>query len=77
MSGLTLFLGSSDSEKFQPVNGYYWAPRVYTTSGSFKISDWDFTSSTTTFVEGITAAFLDSIDVLDTHFATVPYAPDL
>jgi hypothetical protein len=35
------------------------------------------TTSTTTFIEGITTAFLDSIPLLEDHFLGVNPAPDM
>jgi hypothetical protein len=75
MNGLSFFLGSSDTSQFQGINGYYWGPRVYTKSGAFKISNSDLSSSSTTFIEGITTAFLDSISVLEKFYPDVNYAP--
>jgi hypothetical protein len=31
MNGLTFYLGSSDTTQFSSINGYFYAPKLYTT----------------------------------------------
>jgi hypothetical protein len=60
MTGLKFFCGSSDSNQFLSINGYFYSPKLYVNYGSLKdtgaVAELDLTISA--------AIFLNSADEL-------------
>lgn len=72
MNGLTFYLGSSDTTQFSSINGYFYAPKLYTTQGEFvaDTSNVMFFMAMTTMEE----VYMDSEDEIEAHFDTIPDA---
>jgi hypothetical protein len=74
MNGLSFFLGSSNTDSFSAINGYFYGARVHINSYKYRGTITE-EAVLVDQLDSDTSAFLSSAELLEAHYASLAQPP--